>query len=99
MQTNLIKKYFSQELTKLDEKIKKNKNLPLSAIQYDAIDVASSMQTLLKGWPTIGLKVKEVENKIKKKLNVKNAVMVNSGGSANFLMLYILTSPYAKKKR
>ncbi len=98
MQINLIKKYFSQELTKLDEKIKKNKNLPLSAIQYDAIDVASSMQTLLKGWPTIGLKVKEVENKIKKKLNVKNAVMVNSGGSANFLMLYILTSPYAKKK-
>ncbi len=96
MQTNLIKKYFSEELKKLDKKIENNRNLPLSVIQYDASDVFSSIQTLLSGWPTIGSKVKEVESKIKKKLNIKNAIMVNSGGSANFLMLYVLTSPYAK---
>ena len=53
------------------------------------------MNTLTKGWPTIGEEVLKVEKKIQKYLKVKNAIMLNSGGSANFLILYLLTSIYA----
>ena len=45
---------------------------------------------LIKGWPTIGNEVKQVEHKIKKFLRIKNAIMLNSGGSANFLILYLI---------
>ena len=70
---------------------------PLSVTQYDENDVVNLLRTLTKGWPTIGTEVKKVEVKIQKLLKIKNAIMLNSGGSANYLMLYLLQSPYAKK--
>lgn len=98
MNQNIIKSFLKKKLSILEKKINKTNNLPLSYIQYDENDILSSLNTLLVGWPTIGEEVKRVERKIEKFLGVKNAVMVNSGGSANYLILYLLCSPYAKKK-
>lgn len=69
----------------------------LSAPTYGADDVAEALDSLLTGWPTMGPKVRQVEDKIASLLDVKHAIMVNSGGSANFLSLFLLTSPYAQR--
>ena len=96
--SNIIKNFIKTELSILENKFLKSNQFPLSVVQYDYNDVYNSMKTLLKGWPTIGNEVYKVEQKIKKLLKTKNAVMLNSGGSANFLILYLLRSPYARKK-
>lgn len=95
---NSINSYLKYKLNTLEKKSDKENILPLSFIQYDAKDILNSVNTLLRGWPTIGIEVKKVEQKIQKLLKIKNAVMLNSGGSANYLILYLLTSPYARKK-
>ena len=95
---NIINSYLKKELKTLQRKTLKKNTLPLSYIQYDEKDIQNSLKTLLRGWPTIGVEVKKVEKKIEKILKAKNAIMVNSGGSANYLILYLLCSPYAKKK-
>ena len=77
MTLSSIKNHISKKLKKLDINLRANKKLPLSVHQYDANDIINSMDTLLKGWPTIGPKVKEVENKISKYLKIKNAIMLN----------------------
>ena len=67
----------------------------LSVPTYGANDVVEALESLLGGWPTIGTKVCQVEEKIAGMLGIRNAIMVSSGGAANFLSLYLLSSPYA----
>ena len=67
----------------------------LSVPTYGANDVIEALDSLLGGWPTVGPKVRQVEDKIAGMLGVRNAIMVSSGGAANFLSLYLLASPYA----
>ena len=98
MNQKIIKNIISKELIKLEKKTIFHNKFPLSVTQYDENDVVNLLRTLTKGWPTIGTEVKKVEVKIQKLLKIKNAIMLNSGGSANYLMLYLLQSPYAKKK-
>ena len=99
MKTNIIKSNIKKKLFILNKKVNSGRNLPLSVIQYDENDIINCINTLTRGWPTIGKEVEIVEKKIEKYLNIKNAIMLNSGGSANFLILYLLSSVYAKKKR
>ena len=98
MNQKIIKNIISKELIKLEKKSISHNKFPLSVTQYDENDVVNLLKTLTKGWPTIGTEVKKVEVKIQKLLKTKNAIMLNSGGSANYLMLYLLQSPYAKKQ-
>jgi len=95
---NSIKFEIKKKLDSLNKYIQSNNKLPLSVIQYDENDIINCLETLTRGWPTIGKEVLKVEKKIQKLLKTKNAIMLNSGGSANFLILYLLTSVYAKKK-
>ena len=95
---NSIENQIKIKLKTLSQSIQRNNNLPLSVIQYDEKDIVNCLNTLTRGWPTIGREVAKVEKKIQKLLNINNAIMLNSGGSANFLILYLLTSVYAKKK-
>ena len=94
---NSIKYQIKKKLNRLNKQIQLNNNLPLSVIQYDETDIINCLDTLTRGWPTIGKEVQNVEKKIQKLLKTKNAIMLNSGGSANFLIFYLLTSVYAKK--
>ena len=86
MTLSSIKNHISKKLKKLDIDLRANKKLPLSVHQYDANDIINSIDTLLKGWPTIGPKVKEVENKISKYLNT-DKFFINS---CVFILLNIL---------
>lgn len=95
---NSIKLQIKKKLDNLNKNIQSNNKLPLSVIQYDETDIINCLDTLTRGWPTIGKEVLKVEKKIQRLLKIKNAIMLNSGGSANFLILYLLTSVYAKKK-
>ena len=99
MKQNTIKAQIQKKLKLLESRVLSNNKLPLSVIQYDAQDIINCLNTLTRGWPTIGKEVLNVEKKIQKLLKIKNAIMLNSGGSANFLILYLLCSVYAKKKR
>ena len=94
---NTIKSQIQKKLKILNSRMLSNNNLPLSVIQYDATDIVNCLDTLTRGWPTIGKEVENVEKKIQKLLKIKNAIMLNSGGSSNFLILYLLCSVYAKK--
>jgi len=98
MKQNTIKAQIQKKLKLLESRVLSNNKLPLSVIQYDAQDIINCLNTLTRGWPTIGKEVLNVEKKIQKLLKIKNAIMLNSGGSANFLILYLLCSVYAKKK-
>ena len=97
MAQNFIKLQIKKKLEVLNKRVQSNNKLPLSVIQYDETDIINCLNTLTRGWPTIGNEVLKVEKKIQKLLKVKNAIMLNSGGSSNFLILYLLTSVYAKK--
>ena len=97
MMQNTIKSQIQKKLKILNSRVLSNNNLPLSVIQYDATDIVNGLDTLTRGWPTIGKEVENVEKKIQKLLKIKNAIMLNSGGSSNFLILYLLCSVYAKK--
>ena len=97
MMQNTIKSQIQKKLKILNSRVLSNNNLPLSVIQYDATDIVNCLDTLTRGWPTIGKEVENVEKKIQKLLKIKNAIMLNSGGSSNFLILYLLCSVYAKK--
>ncbi len=98
MKQNTIKAQIQKKLKLLESRVLSNNKLPLSVIQYDAQDIINCLNTLTRGWPTIGKEVLNAEKKIQKLLKIKNAIMLNSGGSANFLILYLLCSVYAKKK-
>jgi len=69
--------------------------LPLSSPAYDGDDVFEALEALLDGWPTLGPRVRAVEEKVAGVLGVKNAIMVNSGASANYLVLQLLASPHS----
>ena len=98
MMQNTIKSQIQKKLKILNSRVLSNNKLPLSVIQYDAADIVNCLDTLTRGWPTIGKEVANVEKKIQKLLKTKNAIMLNSGGSSNFLIIYLLCSVYAKKK-
>ena len=88
---NSIKFQIKKKLDNLNKNIQSKNKLPLSVIQYDETDIINCLDTLTRGWPTIGKEVLKVEKKIQRLLKIKNAIMLNSGGSANFLILYLLT--------
>ena len=87
---NTIKSQIQKKLKILNSRVLSNNKLPLSVIQYDAADIVNCLDTLTRGWPTIGKEVANVEKKIQKLLKTKNAIMLNSGGSSNFLIIYLL---------
>lgn len=81
------------ELDKVEARSNKRR-IALSCTSYGAQDTFEALDSLLGGWPTIGPKVRHVEKELSNLLGVKNAVMVSSGGAANFLALFLLSSPY-----
>ena len=43
-----------KKLDNLNKNIQSNNKLPLSVIQYDETDIINCLDTLTRGWPTIG---------------------------------------------
>ncbi len=71
---------------------------PLVDNPYRKKDIKKAIGVLKSFKITSGIKTINFENSFKKKLKVNNALMVNSGSSANLLALQCLINPYRKKR-
>jgi len=67
---------------------------PLASNTWDQKELMAAINTLASGNHTMGKCVKEFENKFADYVGSKHACMVNSGSSANLLMLSILKYKY-----
>lgn len=57
---------------------------------FDAEEYVNGIQSLLEGWFILGKKGREFETKFSKFLGKKDGILVNSGSSANLLMVSLL---------
>ena len=83
----------------LKNKNKNEKNLNKYSLQEDAFsneDILVALDVLLSKKITMGEITKKFENEFAKYLNVKHALMVNSGSSANLLAAFALVNPMKK---
>jgi CDP-6-deoxy-D-xylo-4-hexulose-3-dehydrase len=66
---------------------------------YDEKELMNLVDSSLDFWLTMGRYAKEFETKFAKWLNVKYALLTNSGSSANLLAISALTSPLLADRR
>lgn len=71
---------------------------PLGQNVHDFEDIHTMIDTLLTEKFTMGEQVKEFESVFAKYMNVKHAMMVNSGSSANLIALSVITNYQYKNK-
>ena len=71
---------------------------PLIDNPYRKKDINEAIRVLKSFKITSGIKTVNFQNTFKKKIKVNNALMVNSGSSANLLALQCLINPYRKKR-
>jgi CDP-6-deoxy-D-xylo-4-hexulose-3-dehydrase len=73
--------------------------VPVSGKVFDEQEMLLGVDAVLDGWWTEGRFTVLFENKIKRWLGVRHAVLVNSGSSANLLAISALTSTKLGDKR
>ena len=73
--------------------------VPLASSGLRPIDIEAATRVLNSGQLTMGAEVKKFEAKMASYLNVKHFVMVNSGSSANLLMIESLLRPTIAKPK
>ena len=88
---SLIREYFSPK-SKADFKPGISR-IPLVIPSYGSEEVIEALDCLLTTQVTMGEKVRRFESMFADYIGVRHAVMVNSGSSANLLILSILTNP------
>ncbi len=86
-----IRKEIEQYLGK--QKKQTPQNISLSVPAYDTAEVVEVLHSLLTYEVTSGKKVAQFERDFAEYVGVKHAIMVNSGSSANLLMLAAATNP------
>jgi CDP-6-deoxy-D-xylo-4-hexulose-3-dehydrase len=86
----LVKDYFS---LKTSEFIPSKTKIPLNIPSYSWEEAYEAIESIITTWVTMGEKVQKFERKFADYVGVENAVMVNSGSTANLLALSILTNP------
>jgi CDP-6-deoxy-D-xylo-4-hexulose-3-dehydrase len=65
---------------------------------WDDLEVTAAIETLLKGqWLTSGARVNQFEGRFSKKFGFEDSVMVNSGSSANLVMIAALKKYFGWK--
>ena len=95
------------EILKLIEKYIQDKNVSkkwipgkdwvqYSGPYFDENEYISAIDSLLNGWFILGEKGREFEQKFAPHLGKKDGIMVNSGSSANLLMVSVLKSKRGK---
>ena len=89
------KQMFSEQKTQAS----KTKYIPASGKIIDEKDLDNMIDSSLDMWLTTGRFNDEFEKKLSEFLNVKYALTVNSGSSANLIAFTALTSPKLNNKR
>lgn len=88
---SLIRSYF--ETKQISESTKEKYKIPLSVPSFDYEEITEAIDSLLTTQVTMGRKVKEFEKLFAEYVGSKEAVMVNSGSSANLVALSVLSNP------
>ena len=85
-----VRRYFS-----LEDPLRNHTShkIPLHAASYGAEEVNEVIDSLLSTQVTMGEKVKKFESLWAEYLGVRNAIMVNSGSSANLIAASVLSNP------
>jgi CDP-6-deoxy-D-xylo-4-hexulose-3-dehydrase len=86
----LVKDYFS---LKTSEFIPGETKIPLNIPSYSWEEAYEAIDSIITTWVTMGEKVQKFERMFADYVGVENAVMVNSGSTANLLALSVLTNP------
>lgn len=73
--------------------------VPVSGRVFDAEDIQSLMEATLDFWLTTGRFAAQFEKSFARYMGVRNALLVNSGSSADLLALATLTSPKLGERR
>lgn len=73
--------------------------IPVSGRVFDAVELVSLVDSALEFWLTAGPHAARFEEQIAARVGVHNAVLCNSGSSANLLALTALTSPTLGDRR
>jgi len=98
MNINKIKEKLALKLiksiidSKQKNKWKEGEWVKYSGPYYDANEYLAAVTTLLKGWFILGEKGREFEKTFAPKLGKEDGIIVNSGSSANLLMVSVLKS-------
>ncbi len=71
---------------------------PLLYNPFNKKDLIEGIKVILSKQITMSNKTRNFEKLFKKKIKVKNSLMVNSGSSANLLAMQCLINPYRKKR-
>ena len=93
---SLVRRYFMAR--KKEEFVPGKTKIPLSIPSYNWEEANEAIESLLSTWVTMGRKVETFERLFAQYTGVRNAVMVNSGSSANLLVLSVLTNPMTKDR-
>jgi CDP-6-deoxy-D-xylo-4-hexulose-3-dehydrase len=73
--------------------------IPLASSGLRKVDIEIAIKVLKSGNLTMGAEVKKFESKMATYLNVKHFIMVNSGSSANLIMIEALLRPTKSKPK
>jgi len=73
--------------------------VPVSGRVFDAEDIQTLVDSSLDFWLTTGRYAKQFEREFARFFNMRHALLVNSGSSANLLALTALTSHLLQEKR
>jgi len=89
---DLVIEYSSEAFPK-KEFVPGESPIPVSGRVFDASDVQSLVDSGLDFWLTEGRFARQFEKEFARFFNMRHAILVNSGSSANLLALACLTSP------
>jgi len=92
----LIRKFYKESMQKRRKQT--DIVIPLSIPSFDWEEIFEALDSLLTTNVTMGTKVKLFEKTFSEYLGIRNAIMVNSGSSANLIALYLLSNPTLEKK-
>ncbi len=88
----LVAEYTSEAFPKKDF-IAGETHVPVSGRVFDGTDLQSLVDSSLDFWLTTGRFASQFEKEFARFFNLRHAILVNSGSSANLLALTCLTSP------
>jgi len=86
-----------QKISKINVLIKKRYKYELLENGFNNSDISAGKKVLNSKRITMAHHTRNFENEFAKKINVKHALMVNSGSSANLLAVFAAGNPLKKK--
>jgi len=88
---HLVKQYFDRQ--SIEDANTDSRRMPLIAPSYGWQEVVEAIDSMLSTQVTMGSKVKQFESMFAEYIGKSEAIMVNSGSSANLLAISLLTNP------